>query len=211
MRIMLDVVNSKIPSDECGYEVHWSLSEELGHLENTDSWTNIVYVAPDNYPDGEMNAVHKITATMHYSSEYNSGSASVDIEIIRVPVLMVHGLNSDAMCFWELQRYLEQSGQYQSFQLFRADYEPTNCSYFRVNERVVQRGISILKRACAFNGYMIDKVDLVGHSMGGILSRLHVQYVDNTNVHKVITLNTPHTGSPLGSLAVVILVMFPKF
>lgn len=204
VRIMLDVVNSKIPSDECGYEVHWSLSEELGHLENTDSWTNIVYVAPDNYPDGEMNAVHKITATMHYSSEYNSGSASVDIEIIRVPVLMVHGLNSDAMCFWELQRYLEQSGQYQSFQLFRADYEPTNCSYFRVNERVVQRGISILKRACAFNGYMIDKVDLVGHSMGGILSRLHVQYVDNTNVHKVITLNTPHTGSPLGSLAVVI-------
>ena len=67
VRIMLDVVNSKIPSDECGYEVHWSLSEELGHLENTDSWTNIVYVAPDNYPDGEMNAVHKITATMHLS------------------------------------------------------------------------------------------------------------------------------------------------
>ena len=115
-------------------------------------------------------------------------------------MLMVHGLNSDAMCFWELQRYLEQSGQYQSFQLFRADYEPTNCSYFRVNERVVQRGISILKRACAFNGYMIDKVDLVGHSMGGILSRLHVQYVDNTNVHKVITLNTPHTGSPLRNI-----------
>lgn len=204
VRIMLDTAVSKIPSADCGYEVHWSLSEELGHLENTDSWTNIVYVAPDNFPDGEKEAVHKITATMHYSSEYNSGSASVDIEIIRVPVLMVHGLNSDAMCFWELQRYLEQSGQYQSFQLFRADYEPTNCSHFRVNEGVVKRGISILKRACAFNGYMIGKVDLVGHSMGGILSRLHVQYVDNTNVHKVITLNTPHTGSPLGALAVVI-------
>ena len=204
VRIVLDTAVSKIPSVDCGYEVHWSLSEELGHLENTDSWTNIVYVAPDNFPDGEKEAVHKITATMHYSSEYNSGSASVDIEIIRVPVLMVHGLNSDAMCFWELQRYLEQSGQYQSFQLFRADYEPTNCSYFKVNEGVVKRGMSVLKRACAFNGYMIGKVDLVGHSMGGILSRLHVQYVDNTNVHKVITLNTPHTGSPLGTLAVMV-------
>lgn len=41
---------------------------------------------------------------------------------------------------------------------------------------------------------------MVGHSMGGILERLYVQEIDNLHTNKLITLNTPHFGSPLGNV-----------
>ena len=53
VKIILDVATSKIPSDECGYTVKWTLSEDLGHLENADSWTNVIYVAPENFPEDD--------------------------------------------------------------------------------------------------------------------------------------------------------------
>ena len=56
------------------------------------------------------------------------------------------------------------------------------------------------------------QVDLAGHSMGGILSRNHISlptYERPNNfgegdVHKLLTLNTPHTGSPLANFLVAL-------
>ena len=202
VKIILDVATSKIPSDECGYTVKWTLSEDLGHLENADSWTNVIYVAPENFPEDDK-PVHTITARMQYSSQYHSDSYDVNIEIIRVPVVMIHGLNSDETCFAKLRTYLKASNLYRGFQLNCVDYSTTNCAYFAVNaldRKVADWGIKESRMMCMDNGYVSQKADLVGHSMGGILSRLHVQYVDDKNVHKLITLNTPHSGSPLGDV-----------
>ena len=71
-------------------------------------------------------------------------------------------------------------------------------SSFKTNLHVVEE--SIAKEKKRFNRILFKKVDLVGHSMGGILSRLHVQYVDKTNVHKIVTVNTPHSGSEWGDI-----------
>lgn len=57
------------------------------------------------------------------------------------------------------------------------------------------------------------QVDLIGHSLGGIMARtlpLLPQYLNNRNysqgpVHKLITLDTPHLGSPLSAMLVNIL------
>lgn len=50
----------------------------------------------------------------------------------------------------------------------------------------------------------IQKCDVVAHSYGGILIRWYVEmspeYRDRRDVRKVITLNTPHRGTPLANL-----------
>lgn len=46
-----------------------------------------------------------------------------------------------------------------------------------------------------------DKVILVGHSMGGILSRDYVRTNGHQHVEKIITLGSPHKGTTLGFLA----------
>src|SRR5439155_633550 len=54
------------------------------------------------------------------------------------------------------------------------------------------------------SGFAATRVDLVGHGGGGLLARLHVQQhaIQNENyylgdVHKLITVGTPHSGSYL--------------
>ena len=53
-------------------------------------------------------------------------------------------------------------------------------------------------------GFSAGKVDVVGHSMGGILARLHVQspaYAEvYDSVNRLVTVNTPHSGSQMANL-----------
>ena len=42
----------------------------------------------------------------------------------------------------------------------------------------------------------ISKVDLVGHSMGGLVARYLVENIENNSVDQLITLGTPNDGSP---------------
>jgi hypothetical protein len=53
-------------------------------------------------------------------------------------------------------------------------------------------------------GIATSRYDMVGHSMGGILERLYIQEVDNEHTNKLITLNTPHFGAPLGNVAPIL-------
>ena len=89
----------------------------------------------------------------------------------------------------------ELAAPYDSWQLLKVDYESTNLESFYVNVNVISKNIRECFNIVANNQFVVSKADIVGHSMGGILARLHVQEVDNTNVHKLITLNTPHSGS----------------
>ncbi|MFI3248416.1 MAG: hypothetical protein R3Y39_04730, partial [Rikenellaceae bacterium] len=55
-------------------------------------------------------------------------------------------------------------------------------------------------------GYVNEKFTIVGHSMGGILTRLYIQneseeYPYNDDILKIITIDTPHSGSQLADFA----------
>ena len=51
-------------------------------------------------------------------------------------------------------------------------------------------------------------VDLVAHSMGGLVSRYYTTYIDSSNVANIVMLGTPNhgtTAATFGDLAVVLL------
>lgn len=129
------------------------------------------------------------------------------IEYYRAPVLFMHGLIANSGTFEEMSRYFIGQDLYpgatnsaESPLLLRKDYSASNTSRFLVNRYKVRDGIRELITKAVNAGYSCDKAISVGHSMGGILTRLYLQsawndvaYMDD--LHAVITLNTPHFGA----------------
>ncbi|MCI6828761.1 MAG: alpha/beta hydrolase, partial [Prevotella sp.] len=198
---------SKKPKEECGYTYKWTLSPNIGELSNYESLDNIIYKAPDDFPintDNKNKCIVK--AILTYTKDGISQQANpVEIEIIRVPLALIHGLNSSDSCWVDYYRHLISMGLYEKgWQIKNVDYRRTHNSHFSVNYRVATNAINDLKISCLDKGYEVTQVDLVGHSMGGILSRFHVQQNRKQNdVHKLITVNTPHSGSEIGDIATI--------
>lgn len=122
------------------------------------------------------------------------------IAVYRPPVLMIHGLWSNAGSFKDMEDNLKAE-KYESWQLQRMDYEPTNDVSFATNVPYVKNEINQLITAGLDSEVAVGQVDLVGHSMGGILSRLYCQQGNYSgDVRRIITCNTPHAGSQMGNV-----------
>ncbi|MEJ0029994.1 MAG: alpha/beta fold hydrolase [Bacteroidota bacterium] len=118
------------------------------------------------------------------------------IEIYRAPLVLVHGLWGDRNSF---------DGMYHAYDrnipwIRPVDYATTNSSNFSTNRRVVRDAIDAILSNARSSSFLTGKAVVVGHSMGGILTRLYLQnaFTDvfyRNDISKVITLNTPHYGS----------------
>lgn len=129
-------------------------------------------------------------------------------ELHRPPVVLVHGLN-DCPLSW--QWGLENDGR---FDVAKPNYWSTNRSSFAwntFNRRVVRNGIAGITAEIRRRGVAVTQADVFGHSMGGVLARIYSQgeyrgsptgYLRPDNfhagdIHKLVTVNTPHFGSPV--------------
>ena len=185
-----------------GSNVLGTISPEV--VQVNDTTLKLTYTAPSEFP-ANVGKKYKVNlrVMMIVGEDEDTEVFNVDfpIFIVRPPVLFVHGLGSDAGCFADVYDRLE-SQYYDEWQMKKVDYHSTNSANFSDNERVVQKNLNDIFSLYREHGYAVSKADLVGHSMGGILSRLHVQYVDSSNVHKLITVNTPHSGAHIADLVI---------
>lgn len=195
------------PSDNCGYNYSWELSENIGTLENAESYTNIIYTAPQDYPEDKNGCGFTIQAKLTASNGEVSHSYTVDIQIFRVPVLFVHGLNDKPACWNTMRLYLRYSlysdrkKYYSDPWLHCVDYKETHNDHFEDNKYVVgKKAEAVKKELLDAHKIVCNKVDVIGHSMGGLLTKKFIQENGPELFHKVITINTPHGGSQLGNL-----------
>ena len=209
LKIVLDPKESHIPKEDCESftDFEWYVREGYGKIEGS-SFREAIYTAPDSFPENNSSYSWMVEAQLIYTHHYNSSVSEVkhvhvNIEIIRPPVVFIHGLNDTEQCWREMDSLLIKSGLYRDGINFRLDYSTTNTSSFNTNVPVVGLGIQKAQRRALCKGYVATKCDLVGHSMGGILARLYVQngatyYGTNTKeVNRIITVNTPHAGSEI--------------
>lgn len=154
-------------------------------------------------PDGEMFRVVRIAITYFNPANVTlpfRTASWLEIHVYRSPVLMIHGLWSNSDTFRTMQDDFE-GDHYEAAQLKRMDYRQTAGSRFAVNAPKVADEVSGLIQQGADEGFAAGMVDLVGHSMGGILARMYVEgssYAED--VHRVVTANAPHSGSQLADL-----------
>lgn len=114
------------------------------------------------------------------------------------PTLLLHGLWSNGSIWINLPQKLANTGH--NLRLVRRATYPNGAS-FKDNGLVLRSNIDVLLTAALFQNVLATKVNIVAHSMGGLLAR---QYIQNANfkkdINKLITLNTPHSGSPIANI-----------
>ena len=134
-----------------------------------------------------------------------------DLLFYQTPVVLVHGLwgtGNFEVDGEEVNGSLGAMGQRLSEQhpfeeqfIYIADYHRTAGASFNTNRSVVPDAIEALKNRLLAERVVVDKVDIVGHSMGGLLARQYIQSpAYREDVRKLITVNTPHSGSQLADL-----------
>ena len=98
------------------------------------------------------------------------------------PVVFVHGLLGDPSNFLRIRAFLSGLG-IRSFASFsyapRLDYQT-----------LVPRLGEMLDRVCGETGSR--RVDLVGHSLGGLTARYLVEFGDGRRVRRLVTLGSPY-------------------
>lgn len=105
----------------------------------------------------------------------------------RTPVMLVHGFLGHATNFLVLQRCLGANG-FRNFATF--SYLP-RLDYQRLAPRLGE-AIDALRRATG-----AAEVDVVGHSLGGLVARYLVELAPAAPVRRLVTLGAPYFANPL--------------
>lgn len=210
VKIVLDPQHSFIPEDDCESvsDVKWDLYPNLGKLEQ-DGAFEAVYTAPDQFLDDladPTGSIIKVKATMSYTLTIGSVRKGVTCEpveiwIIRPPIVFVHGLGDSSECWAKFNEELEVNHGYLPGMNYLVNYKNTNTCSFATNVHFVPDGLKDARKHALKYGFVTNKCDIIGHSMGGILARLYAQEADHDDeINRIITVNTPHSGSEVGDL-----------
>ena len=130
-------------------------------------------------------------------------SFKIPIRIYPAPIITVHGLWSSSDVFQTMEQDIKADLLLPSSLILSANYEASNDASFYTNKDVVPDNITTVLMSARSHNYSAGKVDIVCHSMGGNLSRLYLQsyaYQQKRDIHKLITINTPHSGSQLANI-----------
>ena len=161
------------------------------------------YQVPNNY--GENTNSRQVQIQFFYTPAMgfaNTSTITASLAIVRPPLLLIHGLWGDPTSWPSIW---DRSGS--SYTTSRADYSSTNASHFSTNYPQVQDFVETALQEARDKGFAATRADITAHSMSGLLTRLYAGSInfarpDNFNlgdVHRLITLDTPHVGSNLAN------------
>ncbi|MEU5213478.1 alpha/beta fold hydrolase [Streptomyces sp. NPDC020742] len=108
------------------------------------------------------------------------------------PVLLLHGFIDNRSVFVLLRRSLLRHGWRHVEAL---NYSPLTCDLRKAAELLGRH----VEEVCARTGHR--RVDVVGHSLGGLIARYYVQRLGGeSRVRTLVTLGTPHSGTRIAPL-----------
>lgn len=126
--------------------------------------------------------------------------ASADIKIAR-PVLLVHGILSNPST-WDLwgTGFGSQNGFLDAlgvpYERIKVDAPSQIISTIQTNASIIQTRVEQMKQT-----YKVEKINIVGHSKGGLDSR---DFAESSNsVSQLIQIGTPNAGSPLADAIII--------
>lgn len=138
--------------------------------------------------------IAEVTATQ------SGDSAQSELRVVPPPLAMVHGLWSDSGAWAPFVKWLW--ARYPHGLVRLVDYEADNFRAFSdpAIQSSLRSAVADLLSTAANEGVVARRVDMVGHSMGGLAARwfasnLPLEFPGSVN--RLITIGTPHQGSEL--------------
>jgi len=188
---------------------------EVTESSGPDAGGNYVFLAllwgPNAMPVANVPLVN-LTVTAAQEGQTDTSQAFVALE--PPPLLLIHGIwsNAAAAGFSSISPvgfYHWISSQYPHNLIYAVDYGSLSSQAFGdpgIQSRLLSRMTNALASAAAA-GMAARSVDVVAHSMGGLVARYFLSaagYLGNpallpNPVHKLITIGTPHLGSNLAT------------
>ncbi|MFM6182018.1 MAG: esterase/lipase family protein [Dolichospermum sp.] len=102
------------------------------------------------------------------------------------PVLLVHGINDTGAVFNKMALYLRKRG----LSVYTVNLQPNNGS--EVLDKLAQQVANYIAATFAPE----QPLDIVGFSMGGIVSRYYIQRLGGIDrIQRFITISSPHKGT----------------
>jgi pimeloyl-ACP methyl ester carboxylesterase len=153
------------------------------------------YLTPhlDVHKLGPKISVSGVQLHITYTDAYErDGEIRTNFYICRPPVMLVHGFVGGPDTWDEMSKYLQNS----KYDTYMGDYYATNQNIESL-AGTLKVHIQKQKLDYANANIKLTKVDVIGHSMGGLIARSYTTnktiYLDD--VRKLITIGTPHRGS----------------
>ena len=219
--------------------VTYSLSPALGDLRTLDampvsarkltvtptsasdgtSWTFIIYVPPNDLPGAALNK------SVTISAREPGRSGKVSLGVTAPPVLLVHGVWSSSATWDDLRQFLIGRGfEFCDSADCVVNYGPIQPApsfdplavgpenEFAVDQLI--RATTNTLNALREEGIAAAQVDVVAHSLGGLIARSRVvqpgaerayRRRDNFgrgDFHKLITIGTPHRGTSIANFLI---------
>jgi len=177
-----------------------------------------VYTPPPTLTNLSPNVKNAIVKVLVHDAINPSIKTEVSISLYRVPVVLVHGIWSNPQQSWVDTKFkdtMEQSG----YSVFLADYGPHNAETFDpyAIPAIGNHGIDSIRNTVNFvtksyqsSGIAASQVDVIAHSMGGLMARGFTQQPDYKSpnnfmqgyIHHLITIGTPHYGGQLARILI---------
>ena len=181
------------------------------NISNGKSVVAAVYTPPDSF---NQDTGSNRTINVDVSDLDNSAKTLLEIPIrlYRPPVILIHGLWMNSDNTWVITNFANRLASYGYHYAF-ADYEEHNSETFDPCDKAFGNyGINSIRNTIhniieeyRYFSIAASQVDIIGHSMGGLMARGFVQQPDykkkenymKGSIHRLITIGTPHLGGPL--------------
>ncbi len=190
------------------------------------------YVAPDDYVGNNPNDINEGERTVDATFTINYVDAPTEIfikklTIVRPPLMMVHGIGGDENTFFDFahstSNFKQDGRRFKIVDLLKYNSGTSiskNAQNFLTGDPYGINGTFarvILKMRNA--GYACNRVDYIGHSMGGLIPRAALadhsnlyfrrgnhsdepyKNYENGFINKFITIGTPHNGTPWADIS----------
>lgn len=189
-------------------------SESPQNISNGKSVVAAVYTPPNSF---NQDMVSNRTIDVNVSDSNNSASTllEIPIQLYRPPVVLIHGIWMNSDSTWietNFANSLTNHGFYYAF----ADYEEHNSETFDPCDKVfgnygidsIRNTVHNILKEYHYFSIAASQVDIISHSMGGLMARGFVQQPDykgkenymKGSIHRLITIGTPHFGAPLSKI-----------
>jgi pimeloyl-ACP methyl ester carboxylesterase len=106
-----------------------------------------------------------------------------------LPVLLIHGYAEDAAIWKKWEELLKKDG----IQFFTITFKDSDdkCGSAEQHAKELEKRVQDIKQQSG-----AQKINIVGHSKGGLDARVFLDITDTTDVANLIMIGTPNAGSP---------------